>query len=546
MEGFPSASARVRLLPPLMPVRATPCIGCSTPLPTNSPENLCPKCLLARGLDFLAQPPDSVPEDAPTLASGPITPFTGTKLRYFGDYELLEEIARGGMGVVFRARQISLNRLVALKLISAGALATEELVRRFHAEAELAASLSHSHIVPIYEIGEHEGQHYFSMALIEGPNLSSEISNPRSRIANPRQAVRLVAIIARAVHYAHQRGVLHRDIKPGNILLDPAGEPHLTDFGLAKLIEHESTLTHTSAVLGTPAYMAPEQARGGTKDVTTAADVYGLGAVLYETLTGTPAFAGGTSLETIRQVLEQEPRRPSVLNPSIDRDLETICLKCLEKDPGRRYSSAAGLAADLERWQRGESIMARRAGTGERLLKWVRRRPAIATLGVLSLVSILTLTIGTVVAAVRIASAKQAAVRTASVLRWNLYAADMNLVHQAHAAGDLAVARKLLAAHVPGPGQTDIRGFEWYYFRARCEGDQLETFTGFSNSVKALAISADGTRLAAGSFDHSIQIWSVPGRNLELSFDGGGAIKDVGFSPDGPWPPHYNNTGAVT
>src|SRR5262245_19913000 len=369
------------------------CAGCGTTLTANTPEGLCPKCLLARGLDLLAAGATSA--DAPTESSMPLTPVTGTKLRYFGDYELLEEIARGGMGVVFKARQISLNRLVALKLISAGALASADLVKRFKAEAEAAASLSHPNIVPIYEIGEHQGQHYFSMGLIEGPNLRealSQIQNPKSEIRNesphwpPKTWVKLVSAIARAVHYAHQRGVLHRDLKPSNILLDAQGEPHLTDFGLAKLVQKDSTLTHTHAVLGTPAYMSPEQARGDTKDVTTAADVYGLGAVLYETLTGSPPFAGGTSMETIRQVLDQEPRRPSVWNPTVDRVLETICLKCLEKEPTRRYGSAEAFAEDLDRWRRSEPITARAVGTYERIKKWVRRRPAIAIFATTSLI----------------------------------------------------------------------------------------------------------------------------------------------------------------
>jgi WD40 repeat protein len=369
------------------------CEDCGAAISPGATDGLCTQCLFSLGLDAPGTSDASpLPRDgAPGLAKTEET--FGVKCRYFGDYELLEEIARGGMGVVFKARQIRLNRLAALKLISTGTLATEELVKRFKAEAEAAASLAHPNIVPIYEIGEHEGQHYFSMGLIDGPNLREALSETRKRKSEirkrgepwepggyePKEAARLLAIIARAVHYAHQRGVLHRDIKPSNILLDGAGEPHLTDFGLAKLIEKESTLTHTNAVMGTPAYMSPEQARGETKEVTTAADVYGLGAVLYEALAGTPPFAGGTSLETIRQVLDEEPRHPSMANPKVDRDLDTICLKCLEKEPGQRYGSAEALADDLDRWLRHEPILARRASVFERGVKWSRRQPVLAT-----------------------------------------------------------------------------------------------------------------------------------------------------------------------
>ena len=277
----------------------------------------------------------------------------------FGDYELLEVIGRGGQGVVYRARQKSLNRTVALKVIGLGHWATDAHLKRFRREAEAAASLDHSGIVPIYEVGERDGSCYFSMKLVEG----GELDEVSKREPMPiRRAVELIVKVARTVHYAHEHRILHRDIKPGNILLDQKGEPHLTDFGLARLVETESTVTRTLEVLGTPSYMAPEQAVGNNDAISSATDVYGLGAVLYQLLTGHPPFAGGTTYETIKLLLDTEPRQPRLWNPKIDRDLSTICLKCLEKDPKRRYSSALALAEDLERWLKHEPILARRTG----------------------------------------------------------------------------------------------------------------------------------------------------------------------------------------
>jgi WD40 repeat protein len=294
----------------------------------------------------------------------------------FGDYEMLGELARGGMGVVFRARQISLNRVVALKMILSGNLAAEDDVKRFRAEAEAAATLDHPNILPIYEIGEISGQHFFSMKLVEGGSLSDRIPALRK---DPSQIARLLIPVARAVHFAHQRGILHRDLKPANVLLDRDGVPAITDFGLAKKIEGDGRLTQSGAIVGTPAYMPPEQA-ASSKRLTTAADVYSLGAVLYECLTGQAPFSGPSALETVLAVLEKDPPAPRTLDPKIDRDLETICLKCLQKDPARRYGSAEALAEDLQRWLQGEPIQARPVGTIERLTKWVRRRPAAAGL----------------------------------------------------------------------------------------------------------------------------------------------------------------------
>ena len=294
-----------------------------------------------------------------------------------GDYELLEEVGRGGQGVVFRARQKSLNRTVALKVISLGQWASEAHLKRFRREAEAAASLDHAGIVPIYEVGERDGSCYFSMKFVEGGQLDEVV---RRKPTSVRQAAELIAKVARTVHYAHEHGILHRDIKPGNILLDKNGEPHLTDFGLARLLDAQSSVTRTIDVLGTPSYMAPEQAAGETTKLSKATDVYGLGAVLYQLFTGQPPFAGGTTYETIRLLRDTEPRQPRLLNPKIDRDLSTICLKCLEKDPQRRYSSALALAEDIDHWLKHEPIQAKPSGLFTHGRKWVRRNPSTTVL----------------------------------------------------------------------------------------------------------------------------------------------------------------------
>jgi thiol-disulfide isomerase/thioredoxin len=300
----------------------------------------------------------------------------------FGEYELLGAIARGGMGVVFRARDKNLNRVVALKMILAGRLATADEVRRFYTEAEEASRLDHPNIVPIYRVGQYAGQPYFTMKLVEGGTLGDPGKGCQ---ADLRKAARLMIDVAGAVHYAHQRGILHRDIKPGNILLDSSGRPHVTDFGLVKHLGLKGNQTQSGAIVGTPGYIAPEQA-AGRKDLTIACDVYSLGAVLYDLVTGRPPFEADSALDTLVAVLQDEPPAPSRLNPRIDRDLETICLTCLYKDPGRRYRSAEAFAHDLQRYLAGEPIRARRISAVERARKWVRRRPvAAAVLAVLCL-----------------------------------------------------------------------------------------------------------------------------------------------------------------
>src|SRR5256714_9552293 len=332
----------------------------------DAPEGVCSVCLLRTGLALL----DDKDDKAFEATRAPM-------LKDFGDYELLEEVGRGGQGVVFRARQKSLNRTVALKVISLGQWASKAHLKRFRREAEAAASLDHPGIVPIHEVGERDGSCYFSMQFIEGGQLDEVVRREPMPI---RRAVELIAKVARTVHYAHEHGILHRDIKPGNILLDAKGETHLTDFGLARLVESDSSVTHTLDILGTPSYMAPEQAIGNNAAVSSTTDVYGLGAVLYQLLTSQPPFAGGATYETIKLLLDTEPRQPRLLNPKIDRDLSTICLKCLQKDPKRRYPSALALAEDLERWLKHEPIQARQTGIFTRGRKWVRRKPAVAAL----------------------------------------------------------------------------------------------------------------------------------------------------------------------
>ncbi|MBN9691120.1 MAG: protein kinase [Verrucomicrobia bacterium] len=475
---------------PLQP--GVTCARCHSTLSGSSVGGNCPACLVGIALG------EPVPEDVLSEREGGLP-------GWMGSYEILSEVGRGGSSVVYRARQRGVNRVVALKVLQGAILHRRDALERLRVEAEAIGRLEHPHIVPLYEVGRSEGLPFLVLRLHEHGSLADAL---KRGLPAPEMSARIVKVAAEAVHHAHLRGVLHRDLKPSNLLLDAEGLPHVSDFGLAKLADGDAGLTLSTSVLGTPAYMAPEQAEGRTREVGVPADVHALGVILFELLTGRVPFEGGSAVEILRRVAENEPPRLRSIHPGVDPDLEAICLHCLEKRPDRRYSSAAELAADLGRWLSEEPIAIRPGTSVQRFRKMIVRRPLVSALAFAASVFLVG---GLAVSTWQWGLARQAAsLAQAAELkaRQNSYVADMMLA-SSELDRNPGRVRELLDRHRPVAGQSDLRGWEWRYLWGAIRPGSLEILCRRSRSVFSLTISVDGRWAGIGEFNGGFSLWDL-------------------------------------
>jgi WD40 repeat protein/serine/threonine protein kinase len=540
----------------------TTCQKCGAPLGADSRQGFCPQCLFAEagledseGVSISGEPHSTagaVPSShlsktlSPWVLEGELCPCA------FGDFELLKEVARGGMGIVYRARQVSLDRTVAVKMLLFGPLSSPEFVKRFRAEAAAAASLQHPNIVAIHEVGVHHGQHYFAMDYVEGPGLAKLLA------AGPvpaKRAATYLKTIAEAIHYAHERGILHRDLKPSNVLIDANDQPRITDFGLARRLEGESELTVTGQVIGSPNYMPPEQAAGRRRKLSRRSDIYSLGAMLYHLLTGRPPFVGEALADTLEQVLNVEPVSPRLLNPSVPRDLETVCLKCLEKEPDKRYPTAQAVADELSRFLLNEPIHARPITRVERLWRWCRRKPALAISLAAAHLLLLALLIGGPALTYRINQALKRAEAGELAARHNQYASDMFRAHQELDQGDLFSVWQLLdrnrPAQIPSPKEiqsqssVDLRGWEWRYLWQQCQGEELFILGYHTNGARTVGFLPDGKTVYSAGKDNAVRLWNLESRQPIGLLAHEYPVTGVDCSPDGHWMVTSSDSGAT-